>query len=263
MARPVAEKADRFGSAPSGGGCARRRAGCSGSFSCHPIRRSSLRTAFSLTPRRRAISRLEYPVFLEAAHHAETLAGHPHSPAWIAPAATERRQPAVLEAPLMASQRARRAAERACHVVLVGPALLDQAHHRVRLGHAVAQRVLREHHARDDHDAVLVARAHQAAIVDHRLRRRVAPLPQRACPVDRSPPCAGTVPRRRKKADRFGSAPLELPLTQLRGFSRGYVRSSELWRLQLPSTPGAHVRLYRGAMRLPATLACALAGSPS
>jgi hypothetical protein len=48
---------------------------------------------------------------------------------------------------LVAAQAACRAGEGAGDVILVGPALLDQADHRMRLGHVVVDRELGEHDA--------------------------------------------------------------------------------------------------------------------
>jgi hypothetical protein len=56
--------------------------------------------------------------------------------------------------------------ERARHVVLIGPALLHQADHRVRFGQAIADLILGEHDPRDDHEAMAVLRADQTAVVD-------------------------------------------------------------------------------------------------
>jgi hypothetical protein len=53
-----------------------------------------------------------------------------------------------------------------CRTTRFRPALLDQAHHRVRLGHRVSHRVVRDRHARDEHDAALILRPHQAARID-------------------------------------------------------------------------------------------------
>ena len=62
--------------------------------------------------------------------------------------------------------RASRAREGARHVILVGPALLDEAHHRVRLAHAIADSKVGDGHARHADEAMTIHGAQQAALVD-------------------------------------------------------------------------------------------------
>ena len=73
---------------------------------------------------------------------------------------------AVLEARLLPAHRAGGTPEGSRDIVLVGPALLNQSNPRMRLGEAVADGVLHQDNARDDHHAVPILRAHQASVVD-------------------------------------------------------------------------------------------------
>jgi hypothetical protein len=76
-------------------------------------------------------------------------------------------EPAGLDPALVAAQRAGRAPKGAGDVILIGPALLDQAHHGVRFGQPIVNGVLGEHDARHEDDAMRVVRPDQAAVVDH------------------------------------------------------------------------------------------------
>jgi hypothetical protein len=59
------------------------------------------------------------------------------------------------------------------YVVLIGPALFNEVHHRVRLGHVVADGVLRDYHAGSENYAVTLFGPDQAAVVDdHCVSRR-------------------------------------------------------------------------------------------
>lgn len=84
--------------------------------------------------------------------------------------ATDTAQPgqaALVEAPLMPSDRTRRATEGARHLVLVGPALLDQADHRVGLGDPVAGDEVRQRDPSGHNDPQLALDTHHAAVVDN------------------------------------------------------------------------------------------------
>src|SRR5258705_7842792 len=73
----------------------------------------------------------------------------------------------------MAPQGPFGAAESSRHVVLIGPTLFDEAHHRVGLGHVIAYGVLREDHAGSENHTVALLGSDQAAVVDdHGARRR-------------------------------------------------------------------------------------------
>jgi hypothetical protein len=74
--------------------------------------------------------------------------------------------PAILEAPLATPHRARRAAERSGDIRLRGPTLLDETDHRVRLGHGIAEGVVRDGHAGDGDNAVVIDGSQQATRVD-------------------------------------------------------------------------------------------------
>jgi len=79
-------------------------------------------------------------------------------PRWVAARAPERDQPATLEAALGPAHAARRAPECLGALVLVRPALRDELHHRVRLGHRVAGRVVSDQHPGHKHGAMPVTR---------------------------------------------------------------------------------------------------------
>jgi hypothetical protein len=86
------------------------------------------------------------------------------------------REAAFLEPPLMAPQCSYGAAEGSRHVVLIGPALFDEVHHRECLGHVVADGVLREDNAASENHAVIALCPDHASVVDDdgacRLRQR-------------------------------------------------------------------------------------------
>ena len=75
-------------------------------------------------------------------------------------------QTAVLETSLLPPHRARRVAEGAGHIVLIGPPLFDQTYHGVRFGHAVVHRIMGQNDARDDDHPVAILSAEQASIID-------------------------------------------------------------------------------------------------
>lgn len=78
----------------------------------------------------------------------------------------QRPQATGFMAPLVAPDRAGGATERAGDVVLIGPALIDEVHHRIGFGHAVGDRVVGEDDSSDDDDAVAFLGADQAPVVD-------------------------------------------------------------------------------------------------
>jgi hypothetical protein len=117
----------------------------------------------------------------------------------------ERDQSTALEAALVPANAARRAPECPGDLVLVRPALRDELHHRVCLGHRVADRVVGDRHAGHEHRALPVARPQQAASVDpDRVGRRGLGWEQLGLGRLGHPP---TIAARPEKADRFGSAP--------------------------------------------------------
>jgi hypothetical protein len=67
---------------------------------------------------------------------------------------------------LMSSNGPRITPEGSGHIVLVGPTLLYEVDHRVRLGHAIAERVLREDHAGPENNALIILGPDQTAVVD-------------------------------------------------------------------------------------------------
>ncbi len=143
---------------------------------------------------------------LQLAGQPEPRSSRARSAARIPAAATQRCQPAHLETSLEPPHCARGAVERAPHVVLIRPALLDQACHRVRLGHPIADGVLREHHAGHEHDPMRPFAPHDAAIVDdHHVGRTLVLREELLLPARLAH--AGTLFRPNEKADRFGSPP--------------------------------------------------------
>jgi hypothetical protein len=80
------------------------------------------------------------------------------------PSAAQPRQAPLVEAPLTPSNRPRRTPKRTGHVILVRPAVFDQADHRVGLGHPIAGDEVRQRDTGDDPQRALDA--HHAALVD-------------------------------------------------------------------------------------------------
>lgn len=79
---------------------------------------------------------------------------------------TQRGHASVLEALLVASDRAHRTVEGPSHIVLIGPPLLDQAHQGVGFGHGVANRVMHQNQAAHHHHAISALRADETTLVD-------------------------------------------------------------------------------------------------
>jgi hypothetical protein len=73
---------------------------------------------------------------------------------------------AALEPALVAAHAALGAPKRPGDLVLTRPPLRDELHHRVRLGHRVADRVVRDRHPGHQHGALPVARPSQAPRID-------------------------------------------------------------------------------------------------
>src|SRR5579864_4639676 len=87
--------------------------------------------------------------------------------------ATQGGQTARLAAALVTPQSPRRAAEGPRDIVLIGPALLDQAGHVARFGYAVADDVMGQRYPGNHYQPVAVTSADHAPIVDrHRRIRR-------------------------------------------------------------------------------------------
>jgi hypothetical protein len=84
----------------------------------------------------------------------------------IASRLSQRGQATLLEPPLASPGGAYRVAKGTGHIVLIRPALLDEAHHGVGLGHAVAHRILGQGHPRHQHNAVTVLRADLTPVID-------------------------------------------------------------------------------------------------
>lgn len=83
-------------------------------------------------------------------------------------------QSAVLEALLVASHGANRAAKSPRDIVLIGPALLHQAHHGEGFGHAVVDTIVGQRHPADHDDPVIILGANLSAVVDDNRAGRVA-----------------------------------------------------------------------------------------
>ena len=131
--------------------------------------------------------------------------------------AAQGRQAFVVIAPLIPPERAWRAPEGPRDIVLIGPALLDQGDHRVRLGHAVVGDEVRERDAGRHDDALIILDAQHAAVVDDdRVGRAGGGSKQPGLGVvdhgrDDAPTAGPSArpnrPPAAEKADRFGSAP--------------------------------------------------------
>lgn len=78
------------------------------------------------------------------------------TPRGITAGTSQSRQAALPESFLMASDRAHRVAKGPSHGILVRPPQLDQAHHRVGFGHAIAHGILRQGNARHENHAVTI-----------------------------------------------------------------------------------------------------------
>lgn len=125
---------------------------------------------------------------------------------WVASAATQRRQTALLEAPLVPSHTSHRATEGARNLFLFRPALIDKADHRMRFGHAVAPCVLGDHDPRNDHNAMSVVRHQETARIDDRCAIRRADF-REEIPLPRYLTHGGTIAGRPKKRTVLGSSP--------------------------------------------------------
>jgi hypothetical protein len=104
---------------------------------------------------------------LQAAKQVRPRRRQPGPAGGVAPRPTQGGEPTHLQPTRVPPETARGATGGARHVVLVRPALLDQADHGVRLGHLVADGVLRQNDAGDDHHAMPMLGSHEAAIVDN------------------------------------------------------------------------------------------------
>jgi hypothetical protein len=91
---------------------------------------------------------------------------HPRPAARVSVAPAERRESALTEPCLVTAERSRRTAERTRDVVLIRPALIDEHHHRVRLGHPIVEREVREWKAGDEDGATARIRPQGATSID-------------------------------------------------------------------------------------------------
>ena len=82
------------------------------------------------------------------------------------PPVAQGRQAPIFKPPLMPPHGPFGTAERLSDVVLVCPALLDEAHHGICLGHLISNGILGEDDAGDEDYPVTIFRTDQAAIVD-------------------------------------------------------------------------------------------------
>jgi hypothetical protein len=92
--------------------------------------------------------------------------GQARAPTRVATPLSQSSQTTLLEASLLPSHGTHRAMKGACHLDLVRPTLLDQAYHRMGLGHAIAHRVLGENDPRDQQHAVAVLGSEHAPFVN-------------------------------------------------------------------------------------------------
>jgi hypothetical protein len=88
----------------------------------------------------------------------------------------KRSQSTLLVSTLIATQCSGRITEGVGHIVLIGPALLDEVYHRMSLGHSVGHCVMSHGDARDDHHSMAVLRTDLATVVDRAQLRRITGL---------------------------------------------------------------------------------------
>ena len=88
---------------------------------------------------------------------------------------------------------------------MIGPALLDQAHHRMGFCHPIRQCILRQHHARNDHHAMSILGPHQTPVIDDLQVQRVASLRKKI--FARGSHTSATLYSRSKKRTVLGSTP--------------------------------------------------------
>ena len=112
----------------------------------------------------------------------------------------------LFEALLVPSHRADGTAERVRNVVLVCPALVDQVHHRMRLGYAISFAILRQHHSRHDNDTVSVFTPDHTSVIDH---SNIIGIPRVGKQVIWHHVRHVSMIPVSKKADSFGSAPCQ------------------------------------------------------
>jgi hypothetical protein len=74
----------------------------------------------------------------------------------VAPFAPQRRQATIIEMLLLPPHGAGGTPEAPSYIVLIGPSLLNQTDHGVRLGHFVGDGILRLNNPRDDDDTVSI-----------------------------------------------------------------------------------------------------------
>jgi hypothetical protein len=86
----------------------------------------------------------------------------------------KRSQSTLFISTLIATQCSGRITEDASHIVLIGPALLDEIYHRMSLGHSVGHGVMSHGDARHNHHSMALLRSDLASVVDRAHFRRIA-----------------------------------------------------------------------------------------
>jgi hypothetical protein len=174
-------------------------------------------------PRRQALA-------LPAAHQLLARSRQPGASGGVAPRVAQGGEPARLEPALIPPDAPHGVPERSGDLLLVGPALLHEAHHSVGFGHAIVRGVLQQYDAGDQDDPEVVLRPEEAAIIDDRRARRENRLGKEVLLFFCSRHGGSLPPRNEKlkleKADRFGSPPLLMPEAAKTSCSTPYVRRS-------------------------------------
>jgi len=102
----------------------------------------------------------------EALHEWLAPLGDTPAPMRIASRPAQGREARRLKAVLVSTDTPRRTAKGPGHVLLLGPAMLHEIHHRVRLGHPIRDGVVRHDYAGNHDDANPLGRPNDATVID-------------------------------------------------------------------------------------------------
>ena len=122
-------------------------------------------------------------------------------------------QTVILESPLIPTHRSCRATEGPSHLLLTGPALLNEIHHGVSLRHPIRYGILCQNNARHQHHTVAVLLSHQTPLVDDAGAWRIPQIRKKIITVV-SAHIRRSLSRVFKKADRFGFAPSRVSIDE-------------------------------------------------
>ena len=84
---------------------------------------------------------------------------------WVAAGTAQGSKAATFQSALISPHAARRTAEGSRDLILTGPALFDEANHRVGLGHLIADGILCQRNAGNDHNPIILFRTNEASII--------------------------------------------------------------------------------------------------